>query len=409
MDARPANACVGDCDGDGVVRVDELLLGVDVALTREQATICPAFDPDRNGIVTIAELVAGVNSALGGCMPREREAFVVTTDFRRGSFATVTLDEPHMVSPANRDRRIYQDAVARGFGGLVYLVNRFNADNIQALDPTRDFVTTMQCSVGNGANPHDIAFASATKAYVTRFNEKELYIVDPSVGFDCDRSLLGSIDLSPWADADGFPEMDQMALIGDRLYVSLQRLDRSNFLRPAETGAIVVIDTLTDTVIEEIPLTGENPFAQTKGLVVRDGAIIISESGSFGVNDGGIERVDLASGEAEGFFITEAELGGDLTDFALVSDSLGYAVISLPNFDNSLVRFDPSRGTLIDTVLSGGVLISDIELNDRGELWAADRTATRHGLRIFRAGDGIELTAEPLYLVLPPFDILFLE
>ena len=334
-------------------------------------------------------------------------AFVIATDFQRGSFATITLDEPRMVSPARPDRLVHQDAVARTHGGLVYVVNRFHGDNIQVLDPAQDFATTMQCSVDPGSNPHDIAFVSDTKAYVTRFSDKQLYIVNPSAGSACDGFVLGTIDLSPYADADGYPEMDQMAVVGDRLYVSLERLDRRNFLQPADNAAIAVIDVNADAVIDVIPLTGKNPFSQKKGLVVRNGSIIVSEAGLFGITDGGIERVDLASGQAQGYFVTEADLGGDLTDFVLVSDDLGYAVISLPNFDNSLVRFDPRSGTLIDTVISGPLFISNIELNDRGEIYAADRTVGQHGVRIFRAADGAELTTAPLNLVLPPFDIVF--
>src|SRR5262249_6625348 len=162
-------------------------------------------------------------------------------------------DEPRTISPAREERRVHQDAVVRTFGDLLYVVNRFQADNIQVLDPANNFQTIAECSVGPGSNPHDIAFVSASEAYVTRFGRPELYIVNPSVGFDCSHFVLDSIDLSPWADADGYPEMDQMAIVGDRLYVSLQRLDRLDFLRPAENGAILVIDRTTNMVINEIP------------------------------------------------------------------------------------------------------------------------------------------------------------
>ena len=65
--------------------------------------------------------------------------------------------------------------------------------------------------------------------------------------------------------------------------------------------------------------------------------------------------------------------------------------------------------TLIDKLITGPFFISNIELNDRGEIYAADRTVGRHGIRIFRADDGVELTSAPLNLVLPPFDIVFLR
>jgi hypothetical protein len=59
--------CVGDCDGDKKVVVNELVLGVNVALLRQPLNTCRAFDPNDSGSVSVDELVRGVNSALHGC------------------------------------------------------------------------------------------------------------------------------------------------------------------------------------------------------------------------------------------------------------------------------------------------------------------------------------------------------
>jgi hypothetical protein len=60
-------ACVGDCDGNGVVAVNELILGVRSALDGE--ILCPACDRNGDGVVAISELVGAVNAALSGCPP----------------------------------------------------------------------------------------------------------------------------------------------------------------------------------------------------------------------------------------------------------------------------------------------------------------------------------------------------
>jgi len=66
--ARPApGACVGDCDGDGSVTVDELLRGVNIALEIVPISACPALDANGDGAVTVNELLNGVNNALNGC------------------------------------------------------------------------------------------------------------------------------------------------------------------------------------------------------------------------------------------------------------------------------------------------------------------------------------------------------
>ncbi len=70
----PDGHCVADCDADGVVRVDELVRGIQVALGRATFLACPAADPGRDTRVTIEELVAAVNSALHGCRTEDNWA-----------------------------------------------------------------------------------------------------------------------------------------------------------------------------------------------------------------------------------------------------------------------------------------------------------------------------------------------
>ena len=401
--------CTGDCDRDGAVSIAELLRGVTISLGETATSVCESFDGDDDGRVGVDELVRGVTNALGGCPPQTR-AFIATSSFQEGSYAVVGLDAPRPVTPSTAQRRIYRDSVVRSFDGLVYVVNRLFADNIQVLDPADGLRTHMQCSTGNGTNPHDIAFVSRHKAYVSLFEEHELLIVNPSARPDCADFILGRIDLSSLADADGIPDMDQMAIVGARLYVALQRLDINSVLRlPAENGALAVVDTTTDQLVGAIELSGENPFGATKGLTVRDGAIWVSETGRFNVLDGGLERIDLASGRATGFAVSEADLGGDVTDFAIVSDHLAYAILNRPGFTNALISFDPTtRQVLATHHESSGYTLFDLELNDRGELFLADRSRRSSGLRIFRAADGAPLTNGVIDLGLPPFEILFL-
>ncbi len=65
----PGGPCVGDCNGDGVVMINELITGVNIVLGITPVSACPAFDPDGGGTVTIADLVTAVNNALNGCPP----------------------------------------------------------------------------------------------------------------------------------------------------------------------------------------------------------------------------------------------------------------------------------------------------------------------------------------------------
>ncbi|HUL99387.1 MAG TPA: hypothetical protein VLU24_08220, partial [Mycobacterium sp.] len=60
-------ACVGDCDGNGEVTVDELIRGVNIALGNTGLNTCASFETNGDSAVTIDELLKGVNNALTGC------------------------------------------------------------------------------------------------------------------------------------------------------------------------------------------------------------------------------------------------------------------------------------------------------------------------------------------------------
>jgi hypothetical protein len=62
-----AQPCPCDCNGDSVVRVNELTTGVNIGLERLDMDSCPAADADGSDSVEVSELVAGVGAALGGC------------------------------------------------------------------------------------------------------------------------------------------------------------------------------------------------------------------------------------------------------------------------------------------------------------------------------------------------------
>jgi hypothetical protein len=65
-------SCLGDCDGNGAVTINELITGVNLALAAQQLAQCPAFNRNYDGLVTIDELVAAVSNALGRCPSPER-------------------------------------------------------------------------------------------------------------------------------------------------------------------------------------------------------------------------------------------------------------------------------------------------------------------------------------------------
>jgi len=59
--------CTGDCNGDGAVKIDELIRAVGIALGRSNVSVCQSADATGDGTVSIAELVTAVTHSLNGC------------------------------------------------------------------------------------------------------------------------------------------------------------------------------------------------------------------------------------------------------------------------------------------------------------------------------------------------------
>jgi len=62
-----AQECTGDCNGSGVIEINEIILGVNISLGTATLDTCAVFDADGTGRVEIYELISAVNSALNGC------------------------------------------------------------------------------------------------------------------------------------------------------------------------------------------------------------------------------------------------------------------------------------------------------------------------------------------------------
>ncbi|RMD81484.1 MAG: hypothetical protein D6815_11705 [Candidatus Dadabacteria bacterium] len=409
----PAKALCGDLSGDGYVRASDALAVLSEAVRGRydsRADLAPPGSGD--GRVTATDALVALRAAVAGTTPwcPLAPARVVVSlaacDFVTGGLAAI--DAAELGLAGQRPGAVAADTVLRWSGGRLFAIGRFGADAIAELDPdTLDVL--WQCSVGAGSNPHDLVLVSPTLGYVSRFDSASLAIIDPSAGPSCQGFLRGEIDLGALADADGFPEMDQMALVGDRLFVALERLDRNDFFRPATNAALAVVDTSRNTLEGAVELTIENPFAETKGLIYDPDAGLLYAGGPgrlfTDLEDGGIEVVDPVSSTSLGLVASGKELGGDLTDFALAGSGRVFAIVADASFVASVIDFDVATGTR-RLLFRSPFLVSDIELSADGRLWVADRNCSQPGVRVFDVDDGHELTPDPIYPGLTPFNLL---
>ena len=357
----------------------------------------------RHAVAAALMCVCGTTAADAA----QSRAYVVTTDFQSGGLSAIALAN-RAVTPDVAV--LHSDARARWASGRLYVLNRFGQDNVQVIDPAQNYATVRQFSLGNGANPSDIVVVSPTKAYVSLYQRAHLAIVNPSTG-----ASLGSIALGAFADADGVPEADRMARFGRWLFVAVQRLDQNGGFVPTDTSLVLVIDTVVDTVVDVNPaLPGRQGIVLPRTNPVTSFAwdpvsrrFLIGCVGRYGVLDGGIVRIDLATFAADGVAITESALGGDVSDVEWHTGTHGYAILSDPSFNATLVSWNPATGTKTATLFSpGGFGIADMALNDRGELYVCDNSFALPGVRVFSATTDLQV-AGPLGTGLPPYQVMF--
>lgn len=376
-----------------------------------------------------------VSSLLGSATPLARAAdpgdrvVAITSDWQTGG---LSLLDPQAGTVRPDVVPACPDAVVRVHGGLLYVVNRAGCDNIEVVDPATGAVLR-ELSVGNGSNPQDIAVISPGRAYVSRYETNELIEIDLNTG-----ARLDSISLAAFADADGLCEMHRMHLIGDRLFVELQRMVRHSWPDPwvpEPPSLLAVIDLRTRQLVDADPvlpgvqaiaLAGTNPVAP----IVEDpenGDLLVPEAGQYGVIDAaGIERIDPVTLRSEGFLARESDLGGDMVDFVIPAvgrdgapgastrDAAhrtglrAFAIVSLSGFNTALVSIDVAEGTVIDTLRNpGGYTLADVLLHD-GKLYVSDRDRERPGICVYDASTG-RLLAGPISTGLPPVELVLLS
>jgi len=372
------------------------------------------------GIILLMAYLA----VLFGCASGEDEGtgpaplnkiFLTTSDFQTGGIGLIDLDNlsPWEPDPSWAKDVASPDALAVFFQGKIFVINRMPYDNISVLefDENRNLQLINQYSVkgeANSANPYDLAFIPLEKkAYLSRYETTELWVINPETG-----NKIKTIDLSKYADdADEIPEMAFMLVHKSYVYLAIQRLDRTTpWWDPVGESYLLKLNWLTDQVEGKILLSAPNPVTD---LVWNDelGKILVGEAGFYGILDGGIDGIDPSTGTAQ-LIISEEQLGGDISDFVLLSASKGYAGITTIDWSASkVVAFNPSTGEVIKEVYSTNASFPfDLELDTNGRLFITDRgNITKPGVVVIDTSSDQVITNQPIEFTLPPYSLCRLE
>lgn len=375
------------------------------------------FTPSRSGPLWFARaLLAGLLFGVSGCpsstegvadarigdtechpgdaseLPEGR--LVVATE-QYGSGGGITVIDLASLVPKINVALTSDDVTPRWWGGRLWVLNRYGADNLTILDG-EDFRLLRQVSLRPGVdapcNPHDLALVSSCRAYLTCFDQPTLYVLDPTA--EAGRVFIGEVDLSPMADDDGLPEASHLALVGDRLYVTLERLDRLTTWGPVAPSYVAVVDPSLEALEDTIALEGTNPVGPMK-VVPGTVDLLVAVSGHWDGAAAGLELVSTETRSAR-TVLTASALGGIPTAFTVDGEGCGFALVTTPGtFESGVVRFCLG-GEVVPCVPIGERAMSDLALTADGRLWVTDRDPRAPGVRVYDSGSCGEITLAPI-------------
>ena len=280
------------------------------------------------------------------------------------------------------------DTIVRAFGDRYFVIRRFMSDSIEAYSINDTSTPLFEVSTNSEtedvfSNPHDLIFLNEEKAYLLRYGSPIMWVVNPSVTDPADFKI-GEIDLGIY-DPDGVPEATRGAIVGDRLFIIMQRLEGIGFeLVPTLPGAVAVIDTTTDTEIDTgssaefpgIELPAFNP--DDLSIDTSSDTLFISAVGDFGAFDGsrpsaltgGLVALDTTDFSVSQL-IDDNDGTGRMNNVEITSASMGYLVTSTEFGVTSLDQFNPVTGNIDALGIAGlsGVDIRDIATGPAGNLW----------------------------------------
>ena len=349
-----------------------------------------------------AALFMGANNV---CSEVTQTAVVATAapDWSSGAHSVISVDP--IGGPRSAQNELLptiSDVTVVAHGKYFYRIEKYYADNVTKFDINNPSTPIWQYStMGAGdvdsSNPHDIIFASSTKAYLMRYGSTTAWIINPSTTTEAGFKI-GELDLSSYADSDGVPEMHSGVIVNGKLFIILQRLE---YWSPTVTAYVAVFDIATDTEIDTgvanpdgvlgIPLDIRNLgaiqyLAENNTIYVQGaGGFESSWSGTPAEYTGGIISINPDTYETAMVLDDgndESHPYGNISGMAVVSATKGYFVGYAGWGDNSLYTFDPSTGTAGGTV-SGfeniGIagMESGVYTDKNNMLWVCNQTTAK--------------------------------
>ena len=335
-------------------------------------------------------------------------AFVLSTalTYTTSSLATFSIERPSEVSD---DLLLASgDAVLVKLGEWLGVLNRGLDSNLHLIGHRGEVGPQF---VLPGCGPHDALLLPDGRVALACFESPDLAFLSLETG------AIETLSLLPFADGDGLPELDHLALVGDVLYVTAQRLNRNAGFAATLPGLLIAVDIPSQTVLdlavedptrEALELPCHNPY--THLVTTSEGSLLLGCVANFqDPAGGGLLEIFPSTGQVSTLATVET-LGGYPTALRLSPDGALWVQIYTPSPEDpyttvemAIVPLTPSPGER--GITRAGFTLGGFDFDPRGTLYYALRDLDAPGVYQI-PGDGGE-EPPPLVLGLPPLDFAF--
>jgi hypothetical protein len=327
-------------------------------------------------------------AASAPCPPGTASVVVATTDYTVGALAMVCDDG----SVRDGLTEIGGDPAVQVDDDAVWVLDRAGGDAIRRYPLAGPFdVPLWEVGLDVPANPHEVALFGGA-LWVSLYDRGTLLRLDPESG-----AQLGEIALPDDGDGDGLAEPDALIVDGDRLWVVLQRLDRTTGWR-SESGRLVAFDAGGAIVARED--VGPNPS------LLRGGSGLFLRTGHWYALDG--ELRPWVPGQPPGAPIfEEATIGHEIAAYVQAPSGRAIRVDVGLNLGQHLRCLGPD-GRSVGVIPTEDALFG-LRATSDGDAWVAARTGWVSGARgaglLHLDVDGCTILGDPYETRLEPFAV----
>ncbi len=221
--------------------------------------------------------------------------------------------------------QVGRDPILRPAYGKLFAASEVDS-TLDVIDP-QHWSVTRTFNLPVGTQPKDVAVVSPKTAYLTPRFGTHLLRLDLETG-----ATQSVVDLSSFANDDGIPDLGMMAEHDGKLFVQIRR-ERHGEFTYEPPAYLAVIDLATEQLVDVDPIVDGVQAIQLVGTAPKLKMQVMPETNQLlvgatgiGLDDGGIEAIDLTTLASKGLIIEEAtrETGLDLGGFVMITPDHGF-------------------------------------------------------------------------------------